>query len=73
LLLLAVPVIATEGDTETEPATEESAEHADEEMAFGEGQWDGLLAAAAVAAVMGLVVFVLSNVGVKDEPVDEHQ
>lgn len=68
-LLLTVPAVATEG--ETGAVTEETAGHADEE-AFGEGQWDGLIAAAAVAVVMGLIVFALSNIGVKDEHVDEH-
>jgi hypothetical protein len=62
-VLLAVPALATEGETDPEPAVEES---------FGEGQWDGMLAAAAVAAVMGLIVFAMSNSGVKDVPVDEH-
>lgn len=71
-LLLAVPAVATEGETETDPATEESAGHAGDEAAFGEGEWDGMLATVAVAAVMGLIVFALSNAGVKDEPVDEH-
>lgn len=68
LLLLAVPAFATESDPE--PGTEGSTGHSEE--AFGEGQWDGLLAAAAVAAVMGLIVFALSNAGVKDEHLDEH-
>jgi hypothetical protein len=61
LLLVALPAVATEDAESTDPATEAG-------EPFGEGQWDGLLAAGAVAAVFGLIVFALSNIGVKDEP-----
>lgn len=64
LLLAATPVGATEDAESTDHATEAGA-------SFGEGQWDGLLAAMAVAAVFGLIVFTISNRGVKDEPASD--
>lgn len=85
LLLLAVPALATEADdhasetgdhtgagTSNDAGHDAAVEHDEAaDAAFGEGDWDGLLAAGAAAAVFGLVVFAFSNIGVKDEAADE--
>ena len=79
LALIAGPSIATEtheSETmhdESEVMTDESGHDTGttDEAAFGEGEWDGLLAAGAVAAVFGLIVFAFSNIGVKDEPTED--
>ncbi|MDX1510010.1 MAG: hypothetical protein R3249_01570 [Nitriliruptorales bacterium] len=78
LALVAGPSVATETH-ESEPAHEsevmtDESDHGSGEKdgaAFGEGEWDGLVAAGAVAAVFGLIVFAFSNIGVKDEPAED--
>ncbi len=61
LVLLAVPAFATE---ETATVTSEG---------FGSGQWDGLLLAAILGVVLGLVLFIDAYAGSPDNVHTGHE